>query len=97
MPEAGDEHCPIIPVLLESFGSFRVRLESYHLHGIRNFIVSHKVVPAEASAEVLRHHDADSQINAELIFSKPVGLRLKSINESIARPGLFPICFPDGQ
>ena len=53
--ETESAEVPIAGGPTERFRIFRVRLESDHLHGIGDFVVAHKVIPAETGAKIFRH------------------------------------------
>jgi hypothetical protein len=64
-------------------------VESACLHCGNGFRIPHEGIPHESRAEIFRHQQSDSKIDANNIGIVPMKFRVKGIAESIPTPRVF--------
>jgi hypothetical protein len=66
-------------------------VESAGFHGCDGFGIPHEGLPDEGGTKVLRHQQANSEVDAKDVGIVPVQFRVEGIAESVAAPGVLAI------
>src|SRR5690606_34156336 len=61
--------------------------EAGALEGTRHVLVAHERLPHEAGAQVLRHEQRDTRVDADDVGVVPAGHRVERVDEAVAAPG----------